>query len=205
MSSPTNSTETDRVLPSAAIDRLFARLVAIFGAQRMAAAWGNVDVAERNAVWSRAIGRAVWSSARDGFDLESIGAALDELAAEPTTWPPSCGEFADACARFAQRPGRNLKALPVPRRTAEELARGAEHMDAIKALLGRRRAAAPGRAGRVPGEDDVPPAPPPACTCWVGLTRSEVLCESCASFRRNRAAMDAMRDGTADEMARAAA
>lgn len=125
---------------------MFARLVAIFGAQRMAAAWGNVDVVERNAVWSRAIGRAVWSDARGGFDLESIGAALDELAAEPTSWPPSSGEFADACARFAQRPGRNVLALPVPKRTPEEIARGRQRMDEIKAMLGR-----PGR--RVTGED----------------------------------------------------
>lgn len=204
----TSPSPTRPVLPSAAVDRVFERMLAIFGVQRMAAAWGDVPADERRAVWGAAVARAVWSPepAPGGrFDLESIGAALDELAAEPTSWPPSSGEFADRCERFAQRPGRRLPALPVPRRTEAELQRGREQMDRIKAMLAgtlrRPRAAGPSRE---PGSDDEPlpaPAAPATCRCWVGLVRSPTLCESCAAFRRNRATMDSLRDGTAERMA----
>ena len=115
--------------------RVFARMLAIFGTQRMTAAWGDVPADERRSVWGRAIARAVWSPARSAFDLEAVGEALDELAADATTWPPSCGEFADRCERFAQRPGRNVRALPVPRRTDAEIRAGAEQMARIKAML----------------------------------------------------------------------
>jgi hypothetical protein len=180
---------------------VFERMLAIFGAQRMTAAWGDVPADERRAVWGAAIGAAVWSPVRGSYDLQSVGAALDELAAEPTTWPPSSGEFADRCQRFAQRPGRSVRALPVPRRTAEDIARGREHMDALRATLGRRR----GAASRVPGEDDEPPPPPPACTCWTGLVRAETLCAACATFRRNRDAVRMATDGTAEDAQRSAA
>lgn len=137
----THSNPSRPALPPAAVDRVFARLDAIFGVQRMAAAWGGVPHDERREVWGGAIGRAVWSPATQRYDLDSIGAALDELAGEATPWPPSCGEFADRCARFAQRPGRNLKALPVPKRTDAEIAAGREQMDRIRGLL--RRAVKP--------------------------------------------------------------
>jgi len=121
-------------LPSAAVDRVFARLLAIFGAQRTAAAWDAVPQADRMAVWSTAIGRAVWCRQRQAFDLQAVADALDELAAEPTSWLPSSGEFADRCERHAQRPGRRL-ALPVPGRTADEIEAGRKRMDEIKAML----------------------------------------------------------------------
>ncbi|MBP6564136.1 MAG: hypothetical protein KA200_00835 [Burkholderiales bacterium] len=178
MSTPTKPTRPD--LPSAAVDRVFERLNAIFGVQRMAAAWGGVPPDERRAVWGGAIGRAVWAPALNRFNLDSIRAALDELAEQPTSWPPSSGEFADRCARFAQRPGRSLLALPVPKRTDEDLARGRVHMDRIKAMLNRR---APAAEAREPGCDDepLPPITTPACTCWTGCVRAETLCPTCLS------------------------
>lgn len=124
-------------LPPAAVDRVFVRMTAIFGVQRMTAAWHDVKDAERHAVWAGAIGRAVWSDSTQRFDLDSIGAALDELADQPLGWPPTAGEFADRCARFAQRPGRNVLALPVPNRTPEQLAVGRERMDQLKAMLAK--------------------------------------------------------------------
>lgn len=124
-------------LPSAVVDRVFARMVAIFGTQRMTAAWGDVPADERRSVWGGAIARAVWSQPLKRFDLESIGAALDEIADAPSSWPPSSGEFSDICARYAQRPGRNLKALPVPKRTDAEIAAGAEQMAKIRAMLAK--------------------------------------------------------------------
>lgn len=130
----TSQSSRPPALPSAAVDRVFARLLAIFGAQRTAAAWESVPQADRIAVWANAIGRAVWSRQQQTFDLQAIADALDELAAEPTAWPPSSGEFSDRCERHAQRPGKRL-ALPVPNRTAKEIAEGREQMDRIKAML----------------------------------------------------------------------
>ena len=141
--SPQQPTRPD--LPPAAVDRLFARLLAIFGAQRIAGAWGNVPVDERNAVWSRAIGNAIWSPLGGGrYDLQAVADALEELAGEPTSWPPSSGEFADRCRRHAERPGRR-PALPVPSRTPEDIAAGRERMAKIKAMLAGavKRAGAP--------------------------------------------------------------
>lgn len=133
----TNPNQPRPDLPSAAVDRVFARMLAIYGAQRMTAAWGDVPADERRLVWGRALARSVWSPARRAFDLEAIGEALDDLAVEPSTWPPSSGELAEMCARKTQRPGRNTLALPVPSRTADEIAMGRERMNSIKAMLGR--------------------------------------------------------------------
>ena len=178
MSTPTKPQRPD--LPSAVVDRVFKRLNAVYGVQRMAAAWAGVPEAERAAAWGGAIGRAVWVPHAKQFDLGSIGAVLDELADQPTAWPPTAGEFADCCARFAQRPGRNLRALPIPRRTEADLERGRAHMDRIKGLL-RRPARAAG--AREPGCDDEPTLPPvttQACTCWVGMQRrTENPCPAC--------------------------
>ena len=113
-------------LPPAAVDRLFARFAAIYGAQKMAGAWGNVDVSERNATWSEALGR---------FSLDVVGDGVRELAEDGSGWPPSAPEFAAICQRHADRPGRSLMALPVPNRSPEEIAVGRERMGRIKAML----------------------------------------------------------------------
>ena len=133
MSNPSNPNRP--ALPPAAVDRVFARMLAIFGAQRMTAAWGEVPPEERHAVWGGAIGRAVWSKATGRYDLASIGDALDDLAADASTWPPTSGEFAERCERKAQRPGRNMLALPVPKRTEADLAAGREQMARIRSML----------------------------------------------------------------------
>jgi hypothetical protein len=130
-------TQPRPALPPAAVDRLFARFAAIFGAQKMAGAWGNVDVAERNATWSEALGR---------FSLEVVGDAVRELAEDGSGWPPSAPEFAAICQRHADRPGRNVKALPVPARTDADIATGAQHMARIRAMLA-------GSVKRMPADD----------------------------------------------------
>lgn len=193
----TSQTQAPAALPSAAVDRLFARFVAIYGAQKMAGAWANVDPIERCAVWSEALGR---------FDLQAIGDAVRELAEDGTGWPPTLPEFvAMVQAQRAPVPAAHRPALPVPNRTAADLAAGRAQMDRLKAMLGgalrRQGSAGPSRE---PGSDDEPlpaSAAPAACRCWVGLVRSPTLCESCSAFRRNRATMDSLRDGTAERMA----
>lgn len=126
MSTQTNPSA--RALPPEAVDRLFARFVAIYGAQKMAAAWGNVDPAERNATWLEALSR---------FPLDVIGDAVRELAEDGGSWPPTLPEFVDRCERHEQRPGRNVRALPVPRRTEREISYGAEQMRRIREMLAR--------------------------------------------------------------------
>mgnify|MGYP000942243400 CR=1 FL=1 len=185
-------------LPQAAVDRVFRRLNAVYGVQRMAAAWAGVPEDERAAVWGRAIGRAVWNGTT--FDLQAVADALDELGAEASPWPPSSGEFAERCARLAQRPGRVL-ALPVPARSEAEIARGREHMDRIRGMLGRaadRMVASDARAAREPGADYEPlvstPPTSPGCTCGVGLTRAPCLCPVCRGYAATREAVSAARN-----------
>lgn len=184
-------------LPSAAVDRVFERMLAIFGVQRMAVAWGDVPADERRAVWSEALGR---------FDLQAIGGAVRELAVGGTGWPPTLPEFvAMVQAQSAPVPAAHRRALPVPSRTAADLAAGREQMDRIKAMLaGTLKRPRSAGVSREPGSDDEPlpaAAAPAACRCWVGLQRSPTLCDSCAEFRRNRATMTSLRDGTAERMA----
>lgn len=124
-------------LPPAAVERLFARFTAIYGAQKMAGAWGNVDVVERNATWSEGLGR---------YSLEVVGDAVRELAGEGSGWPPSLPEFATVCQRHHDRPGRNVRALPVPNRTPVEIARGGAHMARLRSMLS-------GAAKRMPVDD----------------------------------------------------
>ena len=182
--------------PSAAADRVFAQLLAMFGAQRMAVAWGDVPEADRRAVWSGAIGRAVWNPARGAYDLEAIKDALGELASTTTKGPPSAGEFADRCARFAQRPGRMVRqALPLPRRTDDELERGRAHLERIRGIVGR------GAARRQAAEPtELPPIELATCTCRRGNERiaDPSTCPACGSFAAHRARTAAMRSSTTE-------
>jgi hypothetical protein len=175
-------------VPPAWVADLFRRFAVLYGAQRMAVMYPDEALAETVSVWSAELAK---------HPREAVAGAITELPRRERAWPPTLPEFLALVAECKPAP-EHRRALPVPRRTADEIARGRERMDAIKALVGRRPAA----ASRVPGEDDEPPPPPPACTCWTGLKRAEVLCEACAGFRRSRARMDALRDGTAEEMVR---
>lgn len=169
------------------VDEVFARLKAIFGSQKVGGMFAQADAELVIAEWQQAIER---------HDRDTVHRALNLLAAEGGHWPPTLPEF---IARVQEVRGEPMhrRALPVPRRTADEIARGRGHMDAIKAMVGRRRSA----PVREPGGDAAPLMPPPACTCWVGLQRSETLCTACATFRANRDAVRMASDGTAQSYA----
>lgn len=120
---------SDQSLPLHAIDRLFSRFLAIYGAQKVAAAWGNVGAVERNIVWAEALGR---------FPLQSVGDAVRKLAEDGTGWPPTLPEFV-ALVREQIAPPAHRPALPVPDRRKDDIAAGAEKMAALKASVSSRK------------------------------------------------------------------
>jgi hypothetical protein len=174
-------------VPPAWVADLFRRFAVLYGAQRMAVMYPDEQVPAVVAEWARELA---------AFPPAVVGAAVESLPKRERAWPPTLPEFV-AIVREHKLAPEHRRALPVPRRSADDIARGREHMDALRALLGRRR----GAQSRVPGEDDEPPPPPPACTCWTGLVRAETLCQACVTWRRNRDAVRMANDGTAKERA----
>jgi len=111
-----------------AIDRLFARFIAIYGAQKTATAWGNGDADERALVWHQALSK---------YPMAVVGDALRELAETGTGWPPTLPEFVALVKAKMPQP-MHMKALPVPDRTADEVAAGAVQMAAIRDSVGQK-------------------------------------------------------------------
>jgi hypothetical protein len=108
--------------PLHAIDRLFSRFIAIYGAQKTATAWGNGDAQERALVWHQALSK---------YPMTVVGDALRELAETGTGWPPTLPEFVALVKAKLPQP-MHMKALPVPDRTADEIAAGAVQMASIR-------------------------------------------------------------------------
>jgi hypothetical protein len=108
--------------PLHAIDRLFSRFIAIYGAQKTATAWGNGDATERALVWHQALSK---------YPMQTVGDALRELAEIGTGWPPTLPEFVALVKAKLPQP-MHMKALPVPDRTADEIAAGAVQMTSIR-------------------------------------------------------------------------
>jgi hypothetical protein len=108
--------------PLHAIDRLFSRFIAIYGAQKTATAWGNGDATERALVWHQALSK---------YPMQTVGDALRELAEIGTGWPPTLPEFVALVKAKLPQP-MHMKALPVPDRTADEIAAGAVQMASIR-------------------------------------------------------------------------
>ena len=44
-------------IPSSWVDRIFLRMTAVYGAQKMATMWADVPIEERRVVWGGARGR----------------------------------------------------------------------------------------------------------------------------------------------------
>ena len=119
---------SDQNFPLHAIDRLFARFIAIYGAQKTATAWGNGDADERALVWHQALAK---------YPMSAVGDALRELAETGTGWPPTLPEFV-ALVKAKLPVAAHQKALPVPDRTADEVAAGAVQMAAIRDSVGQK-------------------------------------------------------------------
>ncbi|MCL4822584.1 MAG: hypothetical protein KJZ57_00070 [Anaerolineales bacterium] len=94
-------------LPSAWVDRLFSRLAAFYGSQKLATMWVDADMAEVKAVWAEQLGR---------FEPASISAALQRLIDSGNQWPPTLPEFIELCRQAAvgRQQAQRYDALPAP-------------------------------------------------------------------------------------------
>jgi hypothetical protein len=106
--------------------RLFARFAEVYGSQKTAAMWGDVGVDSLVPVWAEALGR---------FDAATLGAAVRAMPERDSAWPPTLPEFLALCRAQKVRP-EHVQALPLPQRTAEEVAAGAERLAAAKSAAG---------------------------------------------------------------------
>jgi len=110
------------------VDKLFLWFTTIYGSQKMMTAWDNVPAPERAAVWARTLGK---------FPPKTVYAAMHELAENGTAWPPTLPEFV-ALVRAKLPQPMHMKALPLPDRTADEVAAGAAQMAAIRDSVGQK-------------------------------------------------------------------
>lgn len=101
-------------LPAEWVNRLFARMVAIYGSQKVGAMWEDSDIESVKAVWGQALGR---------FQPGSIGGAIQRLIDSGNGWPPTLPEFVELCRQSAHdRNTAALLKLP-PARTDNETAK----------------------------------------------------------------------------------
>lgn len=71
-------------IPDAWVDKLFARLAAIYGSQKIGAMWIDADMAEVKVAWGQALAK---------YPPAALGAALLELPETGGAWPPTLPEF----------------------------------------------------------------------------------------------------------------
>jgi hypothetical protein len=115
--------------PLHAIDRLFSRFIAIYGAQKTATAWGNGDAQERALVWHQALSK---------YPMTVVGDALRDLAETGTGWPPTLPEFVQM-VRDKVPPAAHRPALPVPSRRQADIEIGAQKAAELKAAVSTQK------------------------------------------------------------------
>ena len=117
-------------LPSAWVDRLFSRFVAMYGSQKVGAMWADADRDEVKGVWADALGR---------FTGETIAAAVRGLIDSGSQWPPTLPEFSEACRVAAVNRRDQALALAAPGGTVTTREEAAE----ILARIGYQAPAKP--------------------------------------------------------------
>lgn len=140
------STPTRYQHPATFVDRLFGRLTAIYGAQKMASMWAGIAPAdapyEVRAKAEHEV-KATWIEALSDFHLDVIAAALRDLAKSDQMWPPSLPEFVRMCRDEEQRMKAEMRmvALPAPSDLADPSGPAvAEFKAELKRFLGKRTA-----------------------------------------------------------------
>ena len=119
---------TSHALPERVIERLFERFTGMYGQGAMSRMWLETPLHEVKAVWGHSLAR---------FTLDELHNGLRNLESAGKPFPPSLPEFVAACKHKAEPvPAMHRPALPVPKRTPEEVAAGAEQMRKIRSMLG---------------------------------------------------------------------
>jgi hypothetical protein len=76
--------QSEKSLPDAWLARLFDRLTAIYGSQKVGAMWLDADMGQVKAAWGQALAK---------YPPACIAAALQDLPEMPSAWPPTLPEF----------------------------------------------------------------------------------------------------------------
>jgi hypothetical protein len=113
-------------LPDEWVERIFERIAAVYGVQKTSSMWTGVDPKQVKRAWGQALGK---------YPRESLAAAVRAMPDECEPWPPTLPEFVALVKGQIQAP-EHMRALPVPPRTQDEIAAGAEQMRRIRAMLG---------------------------------------------------------------------
>lgn len=102
-------------LPSSSVEQLFRIFGACWGASKMGSMFPADD---------QHVVRSVWAAKLGQFSKETLAAATESVIAANREWPPSLGEFAEACRQAAQARAQHASAprLDIPR-TGDALAR----------------------------------------------------------------------------------
>lgn len=108
------SSQPSTPLPPAWVDRLFARMVAIYGVQKVGAMWQGAEAGpgERDAAMASI--KALWGEQLGRFKPESIAGALQRLVDSGDEWPPTLPAFVKLCREAAQERATSRHALPAP-------------------------------------------------------------------------------------------
>lgn len=109
------------------IGRLFDRMAAVYGVQKMSSTWSGADPAVVRATWARTLSH---------YPPAALKAAADAMGEECGPWPPTLTEFVSLVRTKVEAP-EHKRALPVPKRSDAEVRAGAEQMARIRQLLAK--------------------------------------------------------------------
>jgi hypothetical protein len=113
-------------LPDEWVERIFERIAAVYGVQKTSSMWTGVDPKQVKRTWGQALGK---------YPRDALAAAVQAMPEECGQWPPTLTEFVTLVRSKMPAP-EHRRALPVPPRTQDEIAAGAEQMRRIRAMLG---------------------------------------------------------------------
>lgn len=91
-------------IPSSWVDRIFLRMTAVYGAQKMATMWADVPIEERRVVWGDALGK---------YSANAIALAIRDLPETASGWPPTLPEFV-ALVKVAREESARNQPLALP-------------------------------------------------------------------------------------------
>lgn len=107
------------------IDRFFAALTALYGAQKVAGMWSGADMPAVKALWSAQLSR---------LTREAIEAGLQRCVDDGLAWPPTLPEFVALCKPRTVEAAHRQAALPAPVSREHAAANLERVQDAIESI-----------------------------------------------------------------------